>query len=80
MPALLHNLPLLHHCNAVGVDDGGEAVGHHHGGAPHHQLVQSILHHTLALSIQSRGGFVQQQDLWVFQNGAGDGDALLLSS
>ena len=59
--------------NAVCVDDRGEAVRHHHRGAPHHQLVQSLLHHVLRLGVQSRGGLVQQQDLCGGSTGVWDG-------
>ena len=34
----------------------------------------------LALGVEGAGGFVEQQDRRVFQEGAGDGDALALTA
>ena len=50
-------------CNAVGVDDGGQAVGDDDGGAPDHEAVQCGLHQRLALRVQRAGGLIQQQHL-----------------
>ena len=43
-----------------------------------HGGVQRGLHHAFALGVQRAGGFVQQQQRRVLQDGAGDGNALLL--
>jgi hypothetical protein len=66
--------------DAVGVADGRQAVGDHQGGAALHQPFQRRLHQRLALGVERRGGFVQQQDRRVLQEGAGDGDALALTA
>ena len=79
MAALLNNLALLHHSNAVCVLDGAEAVCYNNGGAPHHQPLQGILDQPLRLSIQSTGGLVQQQNPGVLQYGPGYGHPLLLT-
>ena len=50
---------LLHHRDAVGADDGGQPVGDHDGGAPHHEAVQRALHQLLALAVQRARGLVQ---------------------
>jgi len=39
-----------------------------------------MLHGALALGVQCAGRFVQQQDGGVLEQGAGDGDALLLAA
>ena len=46
-------------CDAVGADDGGQPVGDHDGGAPHHEAVQRALHQLLALAVQRARGLVQ---------------------
>jgi hypothetical protein len=70
----------LHHHDAVGAQHGGQAVGDHQRGAPGHQPFQRLLHHVLALGVEGRGGLVEQQHRGVLQQGAGDGDALLLAA
>ena len=45
--ALLHDNAILEHGNAVGVLDGGEAVGHHDARATLAGLVQRLLHYLL---------------------------------
>ena len=53
---------------------------HDNGGAPAHQHVQRSLHGSLVLGVQRRGGFVEQEDGRVLQDGAGDGEPLALAS
>ena len=43
-------------------------------------LVQGRLNDRLALGVQGRGGFVEEQNLRVSNEGPRDGDALLLSA
>lgn len=80
VPTLLADGALGDDCDGVGVLDGGQAMRHHDGASPHHDAVQRVLHHFLRLRVQSTGGFIQQQNCWVLQNGSGDGNALLLPS
>ena len=42
--------------------------------------VQCVLDNFLTLCVQSGRGFVQEENLWVSHQGAGDADALLLST
>ena len=64
----------------VGGEDGGKAVGDGEGRAARHQRRQGALDQALGLGVQGGGGFVQDQDAGVLQDGAGDGDALLLAA
>ena len=43
-------------------------------------LVERALDFALGAGVQRAGGFVQQQDGRILQDGAGDGDALLLAA
>ena len=70
---------ILQHYNSVGVNDRGQPVRDNERGATFHQVVQSFLDEGFRFGIERRGGFVEDQDGWVLQNGAGDGDALAFS-
>lgn len=78
--AFLEDGAALDDGDRVAVLDGGEAMGHHDGGAPHHDPVQRVLHDLLRVRVQRAGGLVQQQNARVLQNGPRDGDPLLLPS
>ena len=64
--------------DAVGIDGGGQPVRDDQRGAVAHEPLQRVLHQPLALRIERAGGLVQQQDGRVLEDGARDGDALLL--
>ena len=79
MFALFHNLSSFHDANAVGALHGAEAVGDDHRASPFHQGVQRGLDFALRGAVQGAGGFVQNEQIGVFQNGPGDGNALALA-
>ena len=80
MRALLHNAAVLQHHNQVGLLHGGKAVGDYQGGAARHGGFECGLHHALALCVQRAGGFVQQQQGRILQDGARDRNALALAA
>ena len=80
MVAALDDMTLVDHQDLVRLLYGGEAVGDHQGGARLAQLVDGRLDVAFGLGIQGRGGLVQQQYRGVTQQGAGDGDALALTT
>lgn len=69
-----------HDDDHVGRKHGGEAVGDGDHGFAGGEFFQGGLDHALALGIEGRGGFVEQEHGGVLQQGAGDGEALLLSA
>ncbi len=69
--------PVQHH-DPVGFLYRGKAMRHDQRGAAFAQSLHRLLHGPLAFGIECRGRLVQQQDRRVAQDGAGDGDALLL--
>ena len=71
---------LLQHGNAIGAPYRREPVRDHHHGAALHQVGQRRLHQRLALRVERRGRLVQNQDGRVLEDGAGNGDALLLAA
>ena len=80
MGALLLDAVLGEHPDDRGVADGGQAVGDGEGGAAVRELFKRLLHQAFAFVVQGAGRLVQDQDRWVFEEHAGDGNALLLAA
>src|ERR1035438_5008651 len=78
--AALHDAALFHHQNLLRAADGGEAMRDHEGGAPFHQVGETLLNGGLGFGIEAAGGLVENQDARIGENGAGDGDALALAT
>ncbi len=54
-------------------------MGNDKGGAPAHEALQRLLDQSLRFRVQRGGRLVQDEDAWVAQDGARDGQALLLT-
>ena len=80
MGAALCDHALVEHDDLVGIDDGGEAVGDHHGGAVARDLLQRHLDFLFGEGVERRSGLVEDEDGRPFENGTGDGNALLLAA
>eukprot|EP00961_Rhodomonas_salina_P125405 1689302-Rhodomonas_salina.1 len=80
MGARLVDLALVEHDDAVGVDDGREAVRDDDAGAPGRHAVERVQDERLRLRVQRRRRLVEEQDLRVLQRRARDRDALLLAA
>jgi hypothetical protein len=63
----------------VGVADGAEAMGDDEAGAAGHEPVQGLLDETFGRGVDAGGGFVEDQDRAVFEERAGDADALFFA-
>src|ERR1017187_7114628 len=74
------DLPLFEHHNLVRPAYGGKPVRDDDYGAVLHQVGQRLLYQHFALRVQVAGGFVQDQDGRVLEQGARDGEALALSA
>ena len=77
---MFDNPPLVKHVNHVGFLDRAEAVRDGDGGSALGGSIESSLDDLLGLGVEGRGGFVEEEDLGVAKEGAGDGDALLLAA
>ena len=55
-------------------------MGDHQGGAIPGDAVEGVLDVLFGVAVERRGRLVQQQDRRPLQDGAGDGDALLLAA
>ena len=64
----------------VDVLDSAEAVGDDQGGAAFHQMLQGLVDHQFTLAVQAAGCFIQNEYWRVLQQGASDGDTLLLAA
>lgn len=78
--ALLDNLAFIEDIDAIRVLDGGKPVGDDKGGAVFHETVEGILDLAFGLGIDGGGGFVEQKDGCVFEQGSGDGQALFFAA
>ena len=80
MAALLHNLPLVQHADQISLPDRAESVGNHKHGVLPFELVDGLLHQPFALGVEGAGGFIEDQQLWIAQDGSGQGKALALAA
>lgn len=76
----LHDATITHDTDEISRLNGAQPVGDDEHSAPPGGPVERLLHHPLGLCIQSTGGFIQNQDRGVLDQGAGDGDALFLAT
>src|ERR1035438_9839880 len=74
------DLPIFEHHNLVRASNRGKPVRDDDDGAVLHQVGQRLLYQHFALRVQVAGGFVQDQDGRVLQQGARDGEALALAA
>src|ERR1700693_2442909 len=70
--------PCLEYRNAVGLKDSRQSMRDHQGRAPAHELSQRRLHQPLGFGIERARSVIEQQNRWILENGACDGDALPL--
>ena len=80
MGAALENAVFADDDDFIRVADGGQAVGDDQRGAPFGKAVKRGLNLALGGGIQRAGRLIQNEHTRVFQEDAGDGDALLLAA
>ena len=80
MTATLHDATALHDQDQISVTHGGQPVGDHQRGAPLQRRRQRALDGSLVLTVQVRGGLVQYDDTWSFEQQTGNGKTLLLAT
>ena len=78
MRADLDDVAVVHDEDHVGVADGGKPVGDDKGSSSFHQVFHAFLDQDLGSCIDGRCGFVENQDLRIAEEGAGDGKQLFL--
>jgi hypothetical protein len=80
MGSMLNDRAVLHDVNTVGIADGGQAVGDNDRGAMFGDDVKRSLNRGFGFVIDGAGGFIQDQDRRVFQDGTGDRETLTLTA
>ena len=80
MGALLDEFAFGKDEDFIGVADGGEAVGDDEGGAAGHEALEGFVDEALGLAVEGGGGFVEEEDFGIGEDGPGDGDALALAA
>ena len=80
MVAGFHEAPFVQDEDAIGSLDGRQTVSNHKGRSAFHELLQCLLDEPFRLTVEGRGGFIQQQDSWIFHDGPGNGNALSLTA
>src|SRR5258708_2569409 len=78
--ALADDLAAVHHDDLVGALDRAETVGDHERRALVHDPFDGSLNQCLALGVHLAGGFVENEDRSVAEDGAGDAEPLLLAA
>ena len=71
---------LIEHQNLVGADDGRQPVRDDQRGAVARHAVELVLDIPLGMAVERRGRLVKKQNWWCLEDGAGNGDALLLAA
>src|SRR5690606_7258198 len=71
---------LAQHHDFVGVEHGGKAVGDGDDGLAAGEFAEGVADRLLRLRVEGRGGFVEEEDGSVAEDGPGDGESLLLSA
>ena len=72
--------PVVEHDDLVGADDGGEPVRNHQRGAVLRHAFERVLDFLLGVAVERGGRLVEHQDRRRLEDGAGDGNALLLAA
>src|SRR6266568_1468742 len=78
VPPLLDDAPLLDHQDQVGLEYGGEVVGHHEGGLSRHQTVHGHIQFRFRVRVQPRYRLIKDEDRHVLQDRSGQGYPLPL--
>jgi hypothetical protein len=76
----LNDLTLIKDIDDISLLDRAETVSHSDGSATTSSSIQSSLNDLLGLRVQSGSGFVEEENLGVAKEGAGDGYTLLLAA
>src|SRR5207248_3072458 len=78
MAARLLDYSLLHHHDNIRHNNGGEPVRNNKGSSALHQALQRFLDERLRLRVERGGGFIQNKNPGVGEDGPGDGNTLFL--
>ena len=74
------NLTVLQDHNLVCIGDGAHAVGDDDDGLVLHEFRNALLNLGFVFDVEACGGFVEEHDGGVLEDGAGDGDSLAFAA
>ena len=80
MAAQFNDFSLIEHDNHVCVQNRRKPVRDANRRAAFHQFVERGLHGAFGFGVERAGGFVENENRRILQNGAGDGEALALAA
>ncbi len=80
MSTHFHYVSVVEDDNEVGMSDGAESVGDDEASAVLHELAERLLNKLFALRIEVAGGFIEDEDFGICEDGACDGESLALPS
>ena len=80
MISLLNNLAFIQDADQIGLYDCAEPVGNHQHGVLPFKLINGLLHQPFALGVEGAGGFIQDEQLGIAKDGAGQGEPLALAT
>src|SRR5262249_37810001 len=78
MAAILHDTAALQRDDAMGHPHRGQSVGDDDNRASLRDPAHVLLHDTLALIVERARRLIEDEDAWIADQGAGDGNALAL--
>jgi L-ascorbate metabolism protein UlaG (beta-lactamase superfamily) len=79
MASAFHDASAFQDEDLVGVPYGGEPVGDDEAGPVFHEAVEGLLDQPFGGVVHAGGGLVEDEDGRVFEQGAGDGEALFFA-
>ena len=79
-PAFFHQLSTFEHEDPGALLNGAQSVSDHDRGPVVHHIIESLLHLSLGLFVESGGRFIEDQNLGLADNRSGDCDSLLLTA
>jgi len=80
MRALFDDAAFVENDDLVGLEDSVEAVGDGDDSAALHQFARGFFEQGFGFGVEAGGGFVENQDGGIFEEGAREGDSLGLSA
>ena len=75
MSSGLNDLTVIHHDNQISAGDGAESMSDHKAGPSFDQLLQAGLNQPFTVGVQIAGGFIQNQQARISEDGASNGQS-----
>ena len=79
MDSPLGDLAAFENEDLIGMANGRESVRDDEAGTVLHEAVEGLLDEPLGGRVHTRGGFIEDEDRWIFEKGASDGEALFFT-